>query len=598
MRALRPSSRRHDTKRPIALYLRMLKNVLLRSAAFSARNTLAVARKATIVACNVLTVARTASIVARNASIVTRTASIVARNASIVTRTASIVARNASIVTRTASTVARSSLIVARIALTVARTALFVVAPSIAAHSVRAQTPPTLNIAPYRATATQIINAATADSTPWNRVAYMADMFGHRISGSAALESTIDWIVGEMKKDGLENVHTEPVMVPHWVRGAESAELMQPRPVNLPMMGLGGSVGTPAAGRTGEVLVVTSFDDLKAKATQARGKIVLFDVPFSTTAADPFKEYSRVVAYRGGGASAAAKVGAVAALVRSVTPNSIRSPHTGALRYDTTVSKIPSAAITVEDAMMMHRMPDRGTKIVVHLSMAAQMLPDAPSRNIVAEIKGSEKPDEVVAFGGHIDSWDVGTGSMDDGGGAFAAWGALRTMHKLGLRAKRTLRVVLWTNEENGDRGGLAYATQHEAELSRHVLMIESDEGAFAPVGFAVNDEAMDAVTSKRAQAMISTIAELLKPIGATRITGGGGDSDIEPSVQKGVPGLSLDTDSRKYFWYHHTQADTPDKLNAADVSKCAAALAVMAFAAADMPYTLPRGNVAARPRR
>ena len=463
------------------------------------------------------------------------------------------------------------------------------------APSLHAQLP---NVAPYRATASRIIAAATSDSVPWNRVAYMADMFGHRISGSAALENTIDWIVAEMKKDGLENVHTEPVMVPHWLRGAESAELVEPRRVSLAMLGLGGSIGTPAAGVTAEVLVVTSFDDLKAKSAQARAKIVVFDVPFSTTATDPFKEYSRVVAYRGGGASAAAKLGAVAALVRSVTPNSLRSPHTGALRYDTTVAKIPSAAISVEDAMMLHRMQDRGTKVVVHLSMAAQMLPDAPSRNIVAEIKGSENPDEVVVFGGHIDSWDVGTGAMDDGGGAFAAWGALRTMHNLGLRAKRTMRVVLWTNEENGDRGGIAYAAQHNAELAKHMLVMESDAGAFAPVGFAVNDEAMDSATSRIAQAMTRTIAQLLRPIGATRVTGGGGDADIEPSVQKGVPGLSLDTDARKYFWYHHTQADTPDKLDPADVSRCSAALAVMAFVTADMPQFFPRGNVPARPGR
>ena len=459
----------------------------------------------------------------------------------------------------------------------------------------QAQSP---NMAPYRATATRIVNAATSDSVPWNRVAYMADMFGHRISGSTALEHSIDWIVAEMKKDGLENVHTEPVMVAHWVRGAERAELITPRIVAIAMLGLGGSVGTSADGITAEVLVVTSFDDLTAKAAQARGKIVVFDVPFSTTASDPFKEYSRVVAYRGGGATAASKVGAVAALVRSVTPNSIRSPHTGALRYDTTVKKIPGAAISVEDAMMLHRMQDRGTKITVHLNMAAQMLPDAPSRNIIAEIKGSEKPDEVVAFGGHIDSWDVGTGSMDDGGGAFAAWGALRAMHKLGLRAKRTMRVVMWTNEENGDRGGITYATAHAAELAKHMLVIESDAGAFAPLGFAVNDAAMDAATSKKTQSMVASIAELLRPIGATRVTGGGSDSDIEPSVQKGVPGLSLDTDPSKYFWYHHTQADTPDKLNPADVSKCAAALGVMAFVAADMSETFPRGNIAARPRR
>ena len=245
--------------------------------------------------------------------------------------------------------------------------------------------------------------------------------------------------------------------------------------------------------------------------------------------------------------------------------------------------------------MMLHRMQDRGTRAVVHLTMSAQMLPDAPSRNVVAEIRGSEKPDEVVVFGGHIDSWDVGTGSMDDGGGAFAAWDALRVMHKLGIRARRTIRVVLWTNEENGDRGGIGYATQHASELAKHMLVMESDAGAFAPVGFSVNDEAMDSTASLSAQAMTRAIASLLQPIGATRVTGGGGDTDIEPSVIAGVPGLSLDTDPSRYFWYHHTEADTPDKLDPADVAKCAAAMGVMAYVVADMPEMLPRGKAKGR---
>jgi carboxypeptidase Q len=459
-----------------------------------------------------------------------------------------------------------------------------------------AQASSTIDVAPYRATANRLIAAATSDSTAYARVAALTDRFGNRFSGSASLENAIDWIVAEMKRDGLENVRKEPVMVPHWVRGTESAELVKPRAMALPMLGLGGSVATPPGGITAEVLVVSSFDDLTAHAAEARGKIVVFDVPFSKTA-DPFTEYGRVVVYRGGGAVAAAKVGAVAALVRSVTPNSIRTPHTGGMRYDSTTTRIPTAAITVEDAMMLHRMQDRGERPVVKLVMSAQTLPDAQSHNIVAEIRGSEKPDEVVVMGGHIDSWDVGAGAMDDAGGSIAAWEALRTMKRLGIRPRRTVRVVLWTNEENGGRGGRGYREQHASEIDKHVLAMESDEGAFSPVGFAINDAALDSAGLRRATADMTSIAQLLGAINATHIEGGGSDADISPLVASGVPGLSLKTDPSRYFWYHHTNGDTVDKLDPAEVARCAAAMSVIAYVAAEMPGTLPRGTAPARPR-
>ncbi|HEV2641458.1 MAG TPA: M20/M25/M40 family metallo-hydrolase, partial [Candidatus Elarobacter sp.] len=409
-------------------------------------------------------------------------------------------------------------------------TTVAVAAMALSGASAGAQAQPTIDVAPYRAAATRLIATATADSSAYARIATLTDRFGNRLSGSPALESAIDWIVAEMKRDGLENVHTEPVMVPHWVRGAESAELVRPRAMSLPMLGLGGSVATPAGGITAEVLVVSSFDDLEAHAANARGRIVVYDVPFSKTA-DPFTEYGRVVQYRGGGATAAAKVGAVAALVRSVTPNSIRTPHTGAMRYDSATTRIPTAAITAEDAMMLHRMQDRGERPVVHLTMSARTLPDAPSRNVIAEIRGSEKPDEIVVLGGHIDSWDVGAGAMDDAGGAVAAWEALRTMKRLGIRPRRTVRVVLWTNEENGSRGGRAYRDQHAKELDKHVLAMESDEGAFSPVGFAINDEALDSAGVRRATGDMTAITQLLGAINATHVEGGGGDADIAPLV-------------------------------------------------------------------
>lgn len=427
----------------------------------------------------------------------------------------------------------------------------------------------------YRATTDRIIDAAIADSgSAWKRLAYMTDTFGNRLSGSPALESAIDWIADQMKKDGLENVHTQPVMVPHWVRGAESAELVAPRRKKLAMLGLGGSIATPPEGITADVIVVNSFEDLTRRANDVKGKIVLFDVPFTN--------YGETVRYRGGAASAAAKVGARAALIRSVAAYSIQTPHTGALRYDSTVARIPSAALTVEDAMMLHRMQDRGERVTVTLKMEARTLPDAPSRNVVAELRGSERPDEVVVFGGHIDSWDVGQGAMDDGGGVVAAWEALRIMKKLGLRPRRTIRVVAWTNEENGGRGGQGYLAAYVADTAKHVLAIESDEGTFKPTGFGFTG-------SDAAFSIMKQVGTLLDRIGAGTITRGGGGADISPLMRTGVPGAGLAVDGTKYFWFHHTEADTMDKLDPRELQLCVATMAVMAFVVADMPEKLPR---------
>jgi carboxypeptidase Q len=431
----------------------------------------------------------------------------------------------------------------------------------------------------YQNVASQIIRTALADSSAYLRLGRLVDRFGPRLSGSESLERAIDWVLEEMRGDGLANPHTEPVMVPHWVRGAESAELLEPRPAPLPMLGLGFSVGTAKKGITAPVLAVTSFDDLAARANEARGKIVLFDVPFPAEG-DPFENYGSTVRYRGLGPLAAERVGAVAALVRSVGPFSIRSPHTGSMRYDS-LAHIPAAAITVEDAMMLHRMQDRGDRVVVRLRMSAKQLPDVPSRNVMAEVVGRERPDEVVVLGGHIDSWDVGQGAMDDGGGVVATWEAVRLIHRLGLRPRRTIRVVAWTNEENGLRGALGYRATHDAEIAKHVLAIESDGGAFRPYGF-------DLTGSDSALAIIREVGKLLVPIGADSILVGNSDADISPLVEAGVPGMGLRTSGR-YFWYHHTQGDTLDKLDPAELARCVAALAVLAYVVADLPEPLRR---------
>ena len=428
----------------------------------------------------------------------------------------------------------------------------------------------------YRADAERIIAAALSDSAAHRRVTELSERFGHRFSGSASLEAAIDWVLAEMRRDGLANVRGEQVMVPRWVRGEESLALVRPRAAAIPMLGLGGSIATPSGGIEAEVMVVTSFEELTQRAAEAPGKIVLFD--------PPWRNYGFNVRFRSRGAIEAARVGAVASLIRSASSYSMRTPHTGAMQYDTTgtVRRIPHAAISAEDAAMLRRMIERGDRPVVRLRMSAQTLPDSPSRNVIGEITGRERPDEVVVLGGHIDSWDVGMGAMDDGGGVVAAWEALRVLQRLGIRPRRTIRVVGWTNEENGLRGGTGYRDAHAAELANHILAIESDGGVFRPTGFGFTG-------SDSAFALVRRIGALLRPIGADSITRGGGGADIGPIMQRGVPGMGLQVDGTRYFWFHHTEADTPDKLDPREMAQCVAAMAVMAYVAAEMPERLPR---------
>ena len=428
--------------------------------------------------------------------------------------------------------------------------------------------------ADYQPEAQRLIQAATNSLFGFTRLATMCDTFGPRFTGSKNLESAIDWCLAEMKHDGFQNVRGEEVIVPRWVRGNESVELLSPRRRTLPMLGLGGSVGTPPGGITADVLVVTGFDDLKNRVAEAKGRIVLFNVPFT--------EYRETVIVRTQGAIHAARAGALASLIRSVGPFSMQTPHTGGMSYADGVKKIPHAALSLEDANMLSRMAARGEPLRVRLKMEAHTLPDGISRNVIAEIPGREKPEEIVIVSGHIDSWDVGQGAMDDGGGCLAAWEAARLMLKLGLRSKRTVRVVLWTNEENGIRGAMSYAERHEAALARHTLAIESDSGVFQPTGFGF-------LGSGRGMEIIQGVGKLLDPIGSGNIAKGCRGADVLKLVRGGVPVMHLEVDRKKYFWFHHTDADTIDKLVPAEFNRCVAAMAVMAYVIADLPETLPR---------
>jgi len=425
----------------------------------------------------------------------------------------------------------------------------------------------------YQSVAAHLIDEATRSQFAWNRLAALTDTVGHRLSGSPQLDRAIAWAVTEMKRDGLENVHTEKVMVPKWVRGAESAEIVTPSHHSIAMLGLGGSVGTPKEGIEAPVVIVHGFEELEAHASELNGRIVLLNVAFTN-----YPETSR---YRRAGASRAARHGAVAVLVRSIGPDGLRLPHTGALDYAAGVGRIPAAAVSSEDADLIERMTARREKVVVRLKMDARTESDVESANVIGELRGRELPEEIVVVSGHLDSWDVGAGATDDGGGCVVAMDALRVMKTLGLRPRRTVRVVLWTNEENGGRGGVAYRDLHRAELGRHVAMIESDNGVFRPLGFGV-------AGSDAARRTVATIASLLAPIGASEVVSGGDGADIAPSVREAhILALSLEVDGTKYFTIHHTEADTIDKIDPVEMSKCAGAMAVMAYVLADAPKTV-----------
>ena len=434
--------------------------------------------------------------------------------------------------------------------------------------------PATVKIDAYRVAAGRIIGAALTSDRAYSRLAHLTDHIGNRISGSKSLERAIEWAVAEMKRDGLDNVRAEKVMVPHWVRGEESLDMLTPVSRKLQMLGLGNSVGTPAEGVSAEAVVVRNFGELDRLGEQLRGKIVVYNVPFT--------DYGETVRYRLQGASRAAHYGAVAALVRSITPVSLQTPHTGAMQYDANQPKIPVAAITIEVAEFLQRMNDRGDRPVLRLRMDAKFLPDAESANVIAEVKGSEKPDEVVVIAGHFDSWDVGQGAHDDGGGCIVAWEAARLLKELGLRPRRTIRVVLYTNEENGLRGGNAYRDTHRAEIPKHVFAIESDSGVYRPEGFG-----LAATAPLQVRSNLQEIARLLSGIGSDRIAADGGGADIGPIMREGVIGASLDVEGSHYFDIHHTPADTLDKVNPRELALCVAAMAVMAYTVADLPEPL-----------
>lgn len=435
-------------------------------------------------------------------------------------------------------------------------------------------------------------DAALSSDFALRQTAFLCNNIGPRLSGSPQAARAVEYVAGQMRDLGLD-VRLEEVMVPHWVRGAETASLTrfpgmaQGTTQKIVVTALGPSVATPPEGLEAPVVVVSNFDALKQLGEErVKGRIVLFNVKFDEAIQDQgsgTEAYSQAVAYRSGGAIAAARLGAVAALNRSAGSTAFRKPHTGSVRYDDGVVKIPAAAISAEDAELIAYLAAQG-EVRLRLVLTPQTLPDTLSHNVIADLKGSEFPEQVVIVSGHLDSWDLGTGALDDAVGVATAMEVVNLCRRLGLRPKRTIRVIPYMNEENGLRGGVTYFQNQRSNLANHIAAIESDLGAGHPTGFYAH-------VVPAALPMLRPLAEVLHATGAgiVRPVPNSVGADISPLESAGVPGFAPITDTRHYFKYHHTPADTFDKVDPRHLAENAAVVAVLAYGIAAMPQSLPR---------
>ncbi len=411
----------------------------------------------------------------------------------------------------------------------------------------------------YKDVFDKIYAKAHADSSAWDRMAYICDTYGPRINGSEGLDRAIEKCVELLRKDGFINVRKEPISVPRWDRGEETLTLIQPHKRKLNLLSLGGSVPTPVGGIESEVFVVHDWSELAPNANKIKNKIVVFDVDF--------KDYSQHVKYRVFAADSASKYGAVAALVRSVSPYGFQLPHTGIMRYNDEVPKIPLAAITKEESMMFSRIQARGDKAVVHLDMNCKTLEDYDTFNAMGELKGKKYPESIIAVGGHIDSWDIGTCAQDDIGPLLTTWYATKLLKELNLIPNHSVRIVLWGAEETGGQGGQQYAEKHKDEP--HVLMLESDGGVFNPNRFGFSGP--DSMRTK----LTSLIPFYEKIAGKFEIMEHGGGTDIRPMMELGIPGIGVWAENGNlYFREHHSPSDTPDKIDPKIMNDCIVNLA------------------------
>ncbi|CAH0629041.1 unnamed protein product [Chrysodeixis includens] len=409
----------------------------------------------------------------------------------------------------------------------------------------------------------------------YDELAKFVDKFGARPSGTEVLEKSIDYMIDLTREEGLNDIVTEELDVPRWERGEEKVTMLEPRVKDIAVLGLGRSASTPAEGITGEVIVLNNFDDLESTPDEkVAGKIVLYDPVFTT--------YGETNKYRTQGATKASAKGAIASLVRSITPFSINTPHTGSQTYGDGVVPIPTAAISIEDADLIARIHARGEKVVLHIKMFST-LETKVSRNTLIDLKGSKNPEKLVIVSGHIDSWDVGQGAMDDGGGLFISWAAPVILKRLNLIPKRTVRAIFWTAEELGLIGAYAYEKKHRHESDNINFIMESDEGTFAPLGLAVGG-------SKKARCIVGEVLKLFKSINAsTLVEEDSPGSDIAVFTGNGIPGASLHNDNAKYFWFHHTEGDTMNVEDPDELDLGAAFWTAVAYIIADLSEDIPR---------
>jgi Zn-dependent M28 family amino/carboxypeptidase len=431
-------------------------------------------------------------------------------------------------------------------------------------------------------------DAALEDDYAYKQVAHLTENIGPRPSGSAQSVKAAQYVADEMRNLGLD-VRLEEVKVPHWVRGTETAELVEyngqtPSTIQrIVVTSLGGSTSTPADGLTADVVVVRNFNELAALGrNKVAGKIVLFNFPFDTRKADAgfaLDAYGEAVIYRTSGAKAAAELGAVASLIRSVGGAEYRLPHTGF----SVPAGIPAGALAAEDATLIADLAAQG-KVRMHLTLTSQLLPETTGYNVVADLRGSEHPEQIVVVSGHLDSWDLGTGAIDDAAGVAVAMETAQLVVEHHYRPKRTLRVIAWVDEESGGRGRAAYTTAHGAEFANHVAAIESDLGAAHPLGF-------NAKVVAQAVEFLRPVLDVLQSIGAnmTKTVDFSPGSDISAMAQAGVPTLGIMQDGRTYFNYHHSAADTLDKIEPRALQENAAAMVVMGYALACTDKPLPR---------
>lgn len=451
--------------------------------------------------------------------------------------------------------------------------------------------PRAFDATPWRAQVDGLLLEALTKGRSYELLADLCRTAPHRLSGSNGARLAVQWAHRTMLELGLENVRLEPCTVPHWERGAvERLELVDAaRGAREPLriLALGGSVATPVGGLRAGVIEVHDFDELDRRADEARGKIVFFNRPMDPAQHDCFAAYGGAVNQRSAGAARAAKVGAVAVVVRSMTMRLDDTPHTGAMNYDAEGTKIPAVAVSTLGAARLAQLLDAGQPIELELELACRQLPEEPSFNVVGEIVGRERPEEIVLVGGHLDAWDVGQGAHDDGSGCVHALEAARLILARGLRPRRTLRVVLFMNEENGTRGARAYFADHSDEMANHVLALESDSGGFTPRGFSTDarDASMEALVS---------IGELLDEFGADEVRPGHGGVDVGPLAARGVVLVGYRPDDERYFDHHHSERDTLDQVHPRELALGSGAIAGLLYVVAEMPTRLAPNPIAA----